>query len=683
MSSPSHQDPGSEEPSSFSSEKSLGAKIKKAVVGAPRDLHDKSIFHRMSLVAVLAWVGLGADGLSSSAYGPDESFRALGEHTYLAVALALATVLTVTVISIAYSRIIEHFPYGGGGYVVASHLLGPGLGVISGSALLIDYVLTISVSIACCADQVFSLLPLTLHGYKVIVEGGIIGLMILLNLRGIKESILILAPIFFLFVITHAILIAGGIGTHLGEVPRVAGELRTGFREGLSSVGFAGMFAIFLRAYSMGGGTYTGIEAVSNGLQTMREPRVRTGKRTMTYMAVSLAITASGILICYLLFHISPQTGKTMNAVLLERFADNWRLGTLPVGRGFVVLALAAEAALLFVAAQAGFIDGPRVMANMALDGWLPRRYALLSARLTMQNGVLFMGGAALVTLLYAHGNITTLVVMYSLNVFLTFSLSEIGMCRFWIKERRTHANWKTQLPIHVIGLTMCGAILVTMIVEKFRQGAWVTLLVTAMLVSLCFLIRRHYRLVGRKLAEVYRQLEEIPESQGPPPGEVDPQQPTAAVLVANYSGLGIHTVLNVFRQFPGLYKNLVFVSVGVVDSGEFKGEGAIEALRGRTEKTLNQYLDLARKIGVPAASRYALGTDAVEEAEKLCLQVAREFPRAVFFAGKLVFQREKWYQQLLHNETAFDLLKRLNEAGRTLVVLPARVEAGPRPRPV
>src|ERR1700758_5741914 len=121
-------------------------KLKQFVLGKPRDIHDPNVFHHVSLIAFLAWIGLGADGLSSSAYGPDEAFRALGEHTYLAVALALATAFTVFVISYAYSKIIEHFPSGGGGYVVATKLLGAEFGVISGSALLVDYVLTISVS---------------------------------------------------------------------------------------------------------------------------------------------------------------------------------------------------------------------------------------------------------------------------------------------------------------------------------------------------------------------------------------------------------------------------------------------------------------------------------------------------------------------------------------------------------
>ncbi len=192
-----------------------------------------------------------------------------------------------------------------------------------------------------------------------------------------------------------------------------------------------------MRAYSLGGGTYTGIEAVSNGVGIMREPRVQTAKRTMLLMATSLAITASGLLLCYLLWQARPVEGKTMNAVLLERVAGGWSLGGVNVGHAFVVIALVSEGALLFVAAQAGFLDGPRVMANMAVDSWLPHRFSALSERLTMRNGILLMGGTALAALIYTRGQVSKLVVMYAINVFVTFSLSNIAMTVFWFRRRR------------------------------------------------------------------------------------------------------------------------------------------------------------------------------------------------------------------------------------------------------
>jgi hypothetical protein len=201
-----------------------------------------------------------------------------------------------------------------------------------------------------------------------------------------------------------------------------------------------------------------------------------------------------------------------------------------------------------------------------------------------------------------------------------------------------------------------------------------VTLVVTGSLVALCFVIRDHYRTTYAKLGQLYDELKTLPDEPTAPPRILDPKAPTAAVLVASYGGLGIHTTLNVFRFFPGYFKNLVFLSVGVVDSGGFKGEGAIDELRQQTEESLAQYVELARRIGMPATSRYAVGTDAVDVGEKLCLEVAREFPRVTYFAGKVIFQREAWYQHLLHNETAAAIQKRLQWVGKPMVIIPARV---------
>jgi amino acid transporter len=392
--------------------RSITERLRTLFVGQRKDPLAPDVFHKLSLIAFLAWIGLGADGLSSSAYGPDEAFRALGEHTYLAVALALATAFTVFVISYAYSKIIEHFPSGGGGYVVATKLLGAEFGVISGSALLVDYVLTISVSVAAAADASFSFLPTGWLAWKVPIELAVIGLFLMMNLRGVKESVTAMTPIFLLFIATHALLIVGTVLVSGRSAGRLVHEMDAGFRNGLSTLGWGGMAALFLRAYTRGAGTYTGIEAVSNGLQIMREPRVETARRTMLYMSVSLAVTAGGILLCYLLVNATPVTGRTLNAVLVDRFAGDFTWAGFPLGRWFVIATLASETALLAIAAQTGFIDGPRVMANMAADSWLPHRFSHLSDQLTMKNGLILISGAAILTLAYTWGETGTLVLM-------------------------------------------------------------------------------------------------------------------------------------------------------------------------------------------------------------------------------------------------------------------------------
>lgn len=654
--------PGKEEDSD-----TLGTRVYRGLIGRPRDIHDRSIFHKLALVPFLAWVGLGADGLSSSSYGPMEAFLALGNQTWLAVALALATALTVLIISAAYRHIIEAFPHGGGGYLVATKLLGRRAGVVSGSALLVDYVLTITVSIAAAGDALFSFLPPGWHSYKLPSEVVVIVVLTIVNIRGVRDAVIPLVPVFLLFLATHVYLIAAGTWEHLADIPATATGIRTGFQEGLSTLGWVGMLALFARAYSIGGGTYTGIEAVSNGLPIMREPRVHTGRRTMLYMALSLAFTAAGLLLCYLLVGVTYEEGKTLNAVLAERV-----MGTTGLAHWAVVATLFSEGALLVVAAQAGFIDGPRVLANMAADGWAPRRFSNLSERLTAQNGILLMGGASLAALAYTGGAVTHLVVMYSINVFLTFSLSMAGMLRENVRKRR----WR-HVPLFSLGFLLCVTILGVTAYEKFEEGGWITLLVTAGFVSLCFSIQRHYRYVGRKLARLDRLLDEVPPPRNAPPPKVDHHRPTAAFLVGSYNGVGIETLHQVLKQFRGHYRNLVFISVGAVDSGAFRSEGELEALRAQTEKAVNQYVDLAHRMGFPATARSGVGTDPVSELARLCVNVSQAFDDATFFGGKLVFPHERWYHRVLHNHTTLALQQRLLEHGLTVVVLPKRVSTG------
>jgi amino acid transporter len=643
-------------------------RFRRMILGAPRDLQDRSLFHHLSLVALLAWVGLGADGLSSSCYGPPEAFRTLGEHTYLAIGLAVLTALTVFIIAAAYRLIIQAFPHGGGGYLVASKLLGPHAGVVSGCALLVDYVLTITVSIAAAGDALFSFLPPAWLAWKLPCEAGLILALMLLNIRGVKESVMALVPIFILFIVTHLVLIVGGMVIRMGEIPVVATQAQTGFQHGLATLGAGGMLLLFLHAYSLGGGTYTGLEAVSNGLPIMREPRVQTGSRTMAYMATSLAFTAGGLLLCYLLWHVAPEPGKTTNAVFAERFAAGF-----PFARTFVILTLISEGALLIVGAQAGYIDGPRVLANMAMDSWVPRRFASLSNRLSTQNGILLMTAASLTALFYTKGAVRHLVVMYSINVFLTFSLSMFGMLRETIRRRPRLRSGRT-LVTFLVGFLLCATILTITTIEKFREGGYITLAVTGGLILLSFLIHSHYQKVGQKLHQLYRELVSIPRPHTEHPGEVDPHAPVAVVLVGGYGGLGIHTMLGAYHYVPDYFRGIVFVSVGVIDSGGFKGADAVDKLTVQTRRALEQYVELAHGLGVAATYRMGMGTDVVAELERQCVQIAREFDHPAFFAGKIIFQRDRWYQRILHNETAFAVERRLQWAGMALTILPARV---------
>ncbi|MEP7131934.1 MAG: APC family permease [Acidobacteriota bacterium] len=648
--------------------------LKTILVGKARDPLDPQIFHNVTLVAFLAWVGLGADGLSSSAYGPEEAFKALGSHAYLAVLLAAMIAGTVLIISACYSKVIELFPGGGGGYLVATKLLGPRFGVVSGCALIVDYVLTISTSAASGVDQIFSFLPEHLHHFQFGSKLAILALLVLLNLRGIKESVTILVPIFLLFIATHFLMITAAVAQHFFALPAVFSGAVHEAKNTSVSLGFVPMFLIILRAYSLGGGAYTGIEAVSNGVQILREPKVPNAKRTMLYMAVSLAFTASGIILAYLLTGSRPHPTKVMNAVLADRVFGAWTVGGFSIGPILVVITLVSAGCLLFVAAQTGFLDGPRILANMATDSWAPRRFAQLSDRLVTNNGIWLMGLAAFATLIYTHGAVSLLLVMYAINVFLTFTLTLLGMTRHWWVERGTR-GWMRNFLLQLTGLLLCGSILVVTIYEKFGEGGWVTVVVTATVIAVAFAVKRHYLKVREQLSRLDDQLLNLPLRHDAPAEAIPRDEPVAVLLVNGFSGLGVHTLLSIQTLFPRLYKNYVFASVGVIDSSHFKGIDEIEALKAQTIEDVEKYVRFARGLGdFRAEARYGIGTEAVSAVIDVCEKVREEFPRAIFYLGQLVFQNDKFYYRILHNETAFGIQRRLQFAGLQAIVLPIRV---------
>ena len=649
-------------------------RLRSILLGGPRNLFDPRIHQHLALIAFFAWVGLGSDGLSSSCYGPEEAFLQLGAHQHLALYLVVAVIGTVFLISASYGQIVEQFPFGGGGYLVATKLLGAGPGVVSGCALVVDYVLTIAISVAAGCDAIFSFLPHAAQAWKLTAEFGVVGWLILLNIRGVKESVLVLTPIFLAFIVSHALFLGYGILRHAGSMGHLLGDTVQDTRQAVSGIGLAGVSLILLRAFSLGGGTYTGIEAVSNGVGILREPRVENGKRTMLYMATSLAFTAGGILLCYLLNQVAFEPGKTLNASLWESLTRGWRIGGFDIGGPIVAFTLISEGALLFVAAQTGFVDGPRTLAAMAVDEWVPKRFKNLSERLVTQNGVLGMGLAATAVLAYTRGAVALLVVMYSINVFLTFTLSQSGMARHWIKVRGEGRPWKRRLAINTVGAVVTATILFITASLKFREGGWVTLVATGALILLCIGVRRHYRHVRRMLASLDDTLLNLPFTEDRPAPELAAEGPTAIVLVESYGGLGVHTMLSVQRLFPRHFQNFVFVTTGLVDSAQFKGVDELGALEEKVRSDLVKYVTLAERMGLYSEYRYAIGTDLVMELEELCTDLVKEFRRSMVFAGQLVFQRENLLTRTLHHETAFSIQRRLQFAGIQVIVMPIRV---------
>lgn len=662
-------------------EQSIGKRIKNIVIGSSRNPQDSRIFHKISLVAFFAWIGLGADGLSSSCYGPSEAFLALNGHAYLSIFVGLATVLTIFIISSSYSQIVELFPHGGGGYLVASKLLSPTVGMVSGCALLIDYVLTITVSIASGADAVFSLLPMQWHAYRLAFAIGVVVVLMLLNMRGVKESVVVLMPIFLIFILTHVFIIVYAFLKHVPAFPQIFSLVKVDVNSSVSQVGFLGMLFLILRAYSMGAGTYTGLEAVSNGVPILREPKAQTAKHTMRYMAISLSFVVMGLMLAYIFYQVKPEAGKTLNAILFEHATQSWGANS---GYVFVLIALISEAVLLLVGAQAGFIDGPRVLSNMAVDRWFPTRFSTLSDRLVTQNGILIMSVLSLSLMLMTKGSVHFLIVLYSINVFITFCLSQLGMVRHWWSFRAKVKGWLRKLLINGIGLLLTSSILVTMIIFKFHEGGWITLLITGTLIALALFIKRHYRgtlLLLNRLNNLVAAVETserniLPgaKSNAGHSAVFDPRAKTAILVVNGFNGMGLHTLFGIMRLFSGVFKNFIFLEIGIVDAGNFKGVHEVENLESHVKSDIDRYVDYMKKEGYYAEGISVIGIDVVEEVSEAATQILKRFPGAVFFGGQLIFPKDSFMLRVLHNYTVFALQKRLYRQGIPFVILPIRV---------
>jgi amino acid transporter len=663
-------------------EKNYLHSVKKKIIGKPLDLTDSRTFSHISLIVFFAWVGLGSDALSSSCYGPEEIYKNLSIHTNLSLIVGLLTAFTIFIISTSYSQIIRLFPHGGGGYLVASRLISPKVGMISGCALLIDYVLTISISISSGSDAVFSFLPMPFHEYKVFFALFILFVLTVLNLRGVKESVAFLTPIFVIFVISHIFLIVYAFTTHVPEMKTVASQTTTELHSTVSQLGIFGTLFLIMKAYSMGAGTYTGIEAVSNGIPNLREPRVKTAIKTMRLLALSLSLAVVGLVISYYLFNVHFVPGKTLNAVLISNAVATWNPFA---GQSFLYVTLISEAALLFVAAQTGFLDGPRVMANMAHDYWLPRKFTLLSDRLVSQNGIVLMAFAAFLVIWLSKGSVAFLVVLYSINVFITFSLSQFGMVKHWFNVRKTEKKWFGKLLINGIGFTLTVLILLTVTVIKFEEGGWITLIITSALVSLSLYIKKHYNQIGKEIGNIQGVMNtKMPELVNilknkiklvKTDKEIETTDSTAVILVNGYSAIGLYSLFYLLNTFHNTYKNFVFVSVGVVDSGSFNSHEQLEILKLGIESDLQKYTKLIHELGCNAEYRYSVGTDVSEEVVKMVPEVLEKYPNSTFIGGQLIIRGMYRISRVLHNFTIFSIQRRLYKHGLTTIIIPISLD--------
>lgn len=620
-----------------------------------------------------AWVAVGACGLASVAFGPEAAFLALGGANHLLLFLGLLTALCILLVSLTYFRVSELFPTGGGGYAMATQLLGPYVGVVAGAALLVDYVLMVAMGISASSHLLFSFLPTEYYEYRTWFALILMGALMLFHLQGRQ---LVLKPfkwLFTAFLLAHLGFILVALSDHFQDIGDIFEKSIQGSVTQMQTIGWLAVLAVFAKGFFLGGGTYTGIEAASDCIQLSRyRQSAERRRKLLVYVACALAFGAASFSALYLLWSVVPEPSRALNAVLFETvfWQFGWHPDFIKLG-AFTLIAL--EVAILLLASHVGFRVGPRVISTMAIDSWLPHQFRYLSDRLVVKNGIVVMGALALFAIYMTDADISLLLVLFSVNVFIVFSLSMAGLIVYWAKHRGEPGAIKGFLSA-LLGFSVSSSILLGTVITQFSNGGWFTILVTSLVVGACVWIRQHYRMTRRRIKAVDEAFSNTPYGSEQTPPELDPDGNTAVFVVGNSRGGGMHALLWVQRMFPGHFTNFVFINARTVDAQAYGGREAMEAMRVDASVSLNYFVNFCRSHGLRASSHLGFGTDAVESLSKLAKDIGKDFPNAIFFTSKLVFQEENMLTRFLHNQAALELQRRLHSAGQQMVILPMRI---------
>ena len=443
----------------------------------------QAIHERLTKVKALAV--LGSDPLSSSAYATEEALIILalagaGAFAYsLPIAAAVAALMVIVVVS--YSQTQKAYPSGGGAYIVAHENLGRMPGLIAAAALIVDYVLLVSVSVAAGVAAITSAVP-ELLDWRVPLSVAIIGVFTLGNLRGIRESgTLFAAPVYYFILAMGAVVALGFVKVLVGDAPGSLMHAAPPREEVIATQGLT--LWLVLRAFSSGGAALTGIEAMSNNIPNFKPPESDNARKTLVVMAVIAIYLFIGITFLSSRYGLVPNEDETIVS----------QLGREVLGGNFLYFAYQASTALvLFLAANTSFYDFPLLSAILARDKYMPRQFSFRGDRLAYTNGILVLTGTAAVLLVVFNAEVTRLIPLYAVGVFVSFTLSQSGMVRHWLRLKES--GWRTSLAMNAAGALVTGVVAVIIGATKFAGGAWISILIMAGLVLLFYLIYRHYR---------------------------------------------------------------------------------------------------------------------------------------------------------------------------------------------
>jgi amino acid transporter len=460
------------------------ALFKRALVGAPMPLAQARHERLRKRVALAVF---SSDALSSVAYATEEIVLILvlagTAALHLSVAISIAITALLAIVAISYQQTIHAYPSGGGSYIVARANLGAVAGLVAAAALLVDYVLTVSVSIAAGVAAVTSAFP-ALSPHKVALGVVCVTAIALANIRGVRESGRIFAIPTYFFIVSFGVMIVEGLyRLATGNLPRTPPP-------DMRAVEMLGWFLV-LRAFSSGCTAMTGTEAISNGIPAFRPPESRNAAITLGWMAVILGTFFVGITVLADRLGIVPMAEETVVSQIARRLH----------GTGLFYYAVQAATALILVlAANTSFADFPRLSSLLARDRFVPRQFATLGERLVFSNGILVLGAMAALLLVIFGGETHALIPLYAVGVFISFTLSQSGMVRHWWRKDRV-SGWRHKIVINGLGALATGIVTVVIAVTKFTHGAWIVVLVIPALVATFLAMRRHYEDVAEQLS--------------------------------------------------------------------------------------------------------------------------------------------------------------------------------------
>jgi amino acid transporter len=488
---------------------SVGYRLKTKLLGQP--LHTEELAHeRLGKPTALAV--FASDNLSSSAYATEEILRVLVKGIGLG-AFALVTPITTALLVVlgflilSYRQTIKAYPSAGGAYIVTRDNFGIMPAQIAGVALLTDYILTVSVSVAAGTDALASAF-LSLEPYKLYIAIGFVVLIAYGNLRGVKESGKLFAVPTYFFVVNMVALLGAGIyRMAFTSLPKYAtttpGLVNIGHND---LTGFVLVWLV-LKAFGSGGAAVTGVEAISNGVPAFREPAWKNARDTLVVMGALLGTMFLGLSILAVRVHAIPYEKGTPTVISLVGKAI---YGNSAAGHTLFYLLQAGTMLILVLAANTSFADFPRLASFHAGDNFMPRQFMVRGHRLVFSNGVIFLAAAGIVTLIGTGGSVSRLIPLYAIGVFTSFTLSQAGMAKHHLTHKEE--GWKVGLWINSIGAVLSFLVLVIVAAVKFREGAWVIMLLIPIMVFGLMRLNRAYELEAAELAE------DAPKAAATPP---------------------------------------------------------------------------------------------------------------------------------------------------------------------